>query len=146
VFVVLAAAGAGSLAFLLFAFLSGNDPSGFGATGRGLWLVAHGQLRGVAIAAAFGVIVLAGAMAALVKTRPRGALTALVIASPVGLALAWIARAWVASLEDPRYRAKSPYVHGATMIAIAATIYFVLLGAVSTAAMIRARRISAARS
>lgn len=134
-----ALAAVAALAFLVWALVIGDDPSHLGPTARGLWLVSHGRLRLPAVA---GALAIAGACAVLAWYARRGgaALLAIAIASPLGIALAWIARTMVARMEDPRFRAKSPYVHGATLAAIAATAFLVPLAVTSLVAYLQQRR------
>jgi hypothetical protein len=130
---------AGALGFLVFALATGDDPRGLGGVTRGLWLLAHARWRATALGLTAIVAIACAALAWLAR-RGRAALLAIAIAGPVAIALAWAARTIVARMEDPRFRAKSPYVHGATAVAIALSAYLAALTAAAIVAYVQARR------
>ena len=59
--------------------------------------------------------------------RAAWAAPATALLGGVMIAGVWFARTVIVHMEDPRYRAKSPWVQAATWVAILATAYFVLV-------------------
>ena len=107
---------------------------------RGLFVVAHhpdAQVLAV-MTMVLGALALATAWY-LVRRPVRWPLLAV---PPVGLYLfvmAWRGRDWVARFEPVGYRAYSPYVKAATVLATVGSIYLVALVAVAIAAWVTAR-------
>ena len=130
------ALGAGAAAIWIASVSPGD---GGGVIARALWLV--GDRLGAAVYAMLAVAALgAVALGWFAARGRRWPLVVAIAASPAGIALAWIARHLAAQMEDPHFRRKSPYVHAATDVAIAATIYLALLAISATVALIAERR------
>ena len=91
------------------------------------WLVALGTL----------IVLGIGLAVAMIRDRPWIYPTTAIL-GVVMLGGVWLARLVVVHMEDPRFRARSPWVHAATDVALVATLYLVLV--IAAAAIVWRRR------
>ena len=99
---------------------------------------ALGQRGEVRLAVVVGTVVVGAAAIGLARGRAWGALLAIGGAAAV-IAVAMLARHLAIDAEPRRYVARSPYVRGATAIAIAVLVGHGLVGVVATRRAYRAR-------
>lgn len=111
---------------------------------RGLFVVSHHPSARMWAGAGIGLGIMALGLAFLIgRGRARWPLVPI---PPVALALiavAWRGRDWVARFEPPGYRSRSKYVQAASFLALAVTVYLVVLMVLAIAAWFVRRPASA---
>lgn len=116
------------------------DGRGGGAVERGLLLVLNHRLATPMACAAIALGTGALALAWALLRRPASWPLLAIPPVTVGLfVMIWRGRDWVAHFEPIQYRARSPYVRGATWLATATSLYLVALVAAALTAWFASR-------
>jgi hypothetical protein len=108
---------------------------------RGLLVFAHSELGSSALAALPVAAIGAGVLAWYARTQ-RWPFAVIAGVAVIAIAGVWALQDLVASAEPASYRARSPYVRGATGVAYGGTLYFAALAAAAGATFVLSRRTS----